>query len=229
MVKFNDCLILSDQLAAILVLPADRFDKLHIFEFGSEVSLVEKAFLVLVSVLSNLVHEPAAFPDFSLAVSFAIVEHVVDDLIQRHYLLFVALFFTVGEQAAVGCVVFQCVFFVLFFVREQRMRFLDLASNVLANDLPLYSGLNCIFDGICLVFLVTVYFHLLHLLCFLHFLHVVIKYCVSLSEDIVLLFLLLHLLLFCLHNLSQVTDLLGQIINLSSLFFDDGLLISHFF
>lgn len=55
-------------------------------------SLVEKALLVLITVLGNLAHEPAAFPDFSLSVSFAIVEHVVDDFVQSHYLLLVGLF-----------------------------------------------------------------------------------------------------------------------------------------
>lgn len=60
-------------------------------------SLVQKAFLVLISVLGDLTHEPAAFPDFSLAVSFAIVEHVVDDFVQGHYLLLVGLFLAGGE------------------------------------------------------------------------------------------------------------------------------------
>lgn len=126
--------------------------------------LVKKAFLVLASVLSYLIHEPTAFPDFSLPVSFTIVEHVVDDFIQGHYLLLVAFFLTAAKQASIGCIVVDYVFFVFFFVRKQGMGFLDLASYILANYLPFYSGLYSVLDWICLVLLVAVGFHLLHFL-----------------------------------------------------------------
>lgn len=94
--------------------------------------------------------------------------------------------------------------------------------------MPSYSGLDCIFHWICLDFLVAVCFHLLHFLYFLLFLHVILKYIVSLREDIVLLLLLLHLFFLCLHYLSQVTYFFRQIIDLSGLFFDNIFLVCHF-
>lgn len=227
-VKLYDCLKLPYQFTAILVLLADSFDKLHTFELWSQVRLIKKAFLELASILSDLIHEPTAFPDFSLSVSFAIIEHVVDDLVQGHYLFLVALLLTVAEQASIGCIVVDHVFFVFFFVREERMRFLYLASYVLPHYLTFYSWLYNIFLWICLIFLVTIYFHLLHLLCFLHFLHVVLKDSVSLREDIILLFLLLHVFFLCPYNLFQIIDFFHQIVNLESLLLDNTLLICHF-
>lgn len=101
-------------------------------------SLVKKFFLILSSILCDLIHEPTAFPDLSLSITFAVVEHVVDDLVQGHYLFLISLFLTIAEQASIRCIVIDYIFFVFFF-REERMRFLDLASYVLPHNLSFYS------------------------------------------------------------------------------------------